>query len=99
MSPALQCMMGWNMQYLVSYTVLAIDQTGNQFTNNAHLGVHKISETACTIVMYAAMLSVLFFAAPMPAINITQDEINKYKMPQPWAQTAMFCCYAPCWPR
>ena len=70
-------------------------RTSNQFT----IHVQEVSETACTIVMYAAMLSVLFFAAPMPAINITQDEINKYKMPQPWAQTAMFCCYAPCWPR
>ena len=80
------------MQYLVSYTVLAIDQTDNQFTSNAHLGVQKILETACTILTCATMLSVLFLAALMLAIKFAQDETKQYKMPQPWAQTAMFCC-------
>ena len=56
------------------------------------LGVQKILETACTIATYAAMLSVLFLAALMLAIKLTQDETKKYKMPQPWAQTAMLCC-------
>ena len=83
--------MGLSMQYFVIYTLLANDQTGNQFTNNAHLGVQKILETACTTT-YAAMLSVLFLAALMLAIQLMQDETKKYKMPQPWAQTTMFCC-------
>ena len=82
-SPALQCVMGWNMQYLVSYTVLAIDRTGNQFTNNAHLGVQKIVETACTTVTYAAMLSVLFLAALMLAIQHTQDETSRSQQGKP----------------
>ena len=56
------------------------------------LGVQKILETACTIATYAAMLNVLFLAALMLAIKLTQDETKKYKMPQPWAQTAMLCC-------
>ena len=34
--------MGLSMQYFVIYTLLANDQTGNQFTNNAHLGEQKI---------------------------------------------------------
>jgi len=91
-SPALQGVMGPNKQYLVSYTALTIDRTGNQFTTNAHLGVQKILETACTIATYAAMLSVLSLAALTLAIKLTQDETKKYKMPQPWAQTAMLCC-------
>ena len=81
--------MGLSMQYFLIYTLLAIDRTDNQSTNNAHLGVQKILETASTIATYAAMLSVLFLAALMPAIKLTQDETKKYKMPQPWAQTAM----------
>ena len=85
-------MMGVHRQYFVIYTLLAIDQTGNQFTNNAHLGVQVTLETACTIVTYAAMLNVLFLAALTHAIKITQDKTKKCKMPQLWTQTAMFCC-------
>ena len=84
--------MGLSMQYFVIYTLLANDQTGNQFTNNAHLGVQKILETACTTVTYAAMLNVLFLAALTHAIKITQSHSKKYKMPQLWTQTAMSCC-------
>ena len=51
--------MGLSMQYFIIYTLLANDQTGNQFATNAHLGMQKILETACTIVTYSAMLSVL----------------------------------------
>ena len=76
--------MGLSMQYFVIYTLLAIDRTDNQFTNNAHLGVQKILEAAYTIVTYAAMLSVFFLAALMLAIQLMQDETKKYKMPQPW---------------
>ena len=38
------------------------------------------------------MFSVLFLAARMRANQLTQDKTEKYMMPQPWAQTAMFCC-------
>ena len=42
-----------------------------------------------------AMLSVLFFAALMRTIQLTQGEIDKCEMPQPWAQTAVLrCVYA-----
>merc|ERR1719375_2385895 len=91
-SPALQCVIGLSMQYFIIYTLLAVVRTSNQFTNNAHVGVQKILETACTTVTYAPMLSVLFLAVRMRAIQLTQGETEKYKMPQPWAQTAMFCC-------
>ena len=91
-SPTLQCVMGLNMHHLASYTVLAIDRTGNQFTNNAHRGVQKILETACTTMTYALMFSVLFLATRMRAIRLTQGETEKYQMPQPWVQMAMLCC-------
>ena len=91
-SLALQCVMGLSIQYFVVYTVLAMDRTDNQFTSNAHLGVRKILETACTLLTCATMLSAHFLAALMLAIKFAQDETKPYKMPQPWAQTAMFCC-------
>merc|ERR1719321_545164 len=91
-SPTLQCVMGLTMQYFVIYTCLAIVRTVNEFDAFAFIGVQKILETACTTVTYAPMLSVLFLGARMRAIQLTQGETEKYKLPQPWAQTAMFCC-------
>ena len=91
-SPALQDEMGLSMQYFVVYTALVIDQTSNQFTSNAHLGAQKIVETARITGTYAAMLSAHFLAALMLAIKFAQDGTENCKMPQPWAQTAMFCC-------
>merc|ERR1719201_193801 len=89
-SPTLQCVMGLTMQYFIIYTCLAIVRTVNEFDGFVFLGVQKIMETACTTVTYAPMLSVLFLAARMRAIQLTQGETEKYKLPQPWVQMAMF---------
>ena len=82
------------MQYIIIYTVLAFVWTGNQFTNNSYLGVRTVLEKARTTRSYATMLSV-FLAARLRAIQLTQDESNKYKIstctPRPQAQTATFC--------
>ena len=92
-SPALQWAMGTSTQYSVVYTMLAIDQTDDQFASDAHLGTRKISETSCITVTCAAMLSVLFgSAALMPAPQLTQGETVNCKTPQLWAQTVMFDC-------
>merc|ERR1719194_82619 len=91
-SPTLQCVMSLGIQYFVIYTCLAIVRTVNEFDAFAFIGVQKILETACTTVTYAPMLSVLFLGARMRAIQLTQGETEKYKLPQPWAQMAMFCC-------
>ena len=42
--------------------------------------------------MYAPMLSVLFLAARMRSMRLTQGETKKYKIPQPWVQMAMYSC-------
>merc|ERR1719183_1748084 len=91
-SPTLQCVMGLTMQYFIIYTCLAIVRTVNEFDAFAFIGVQKILETACTTVTYAPMLSVLFLGARMCAIQLTQGETEKYKLPQPWVQMAMFAC-------
>ena len=40
----------------------------------------------------AATLNVFYLAALTHASKITQDKAKKYKMPQLWTQTEMFCC-------
>jgi len=89
-SPTLQCVMSLGIQYFVIYTCLAIIRTANEFDGFAFIGVQKVLETACTTVTYAPMLSVLFLGARMRAIQLTQGETEKYKLPQPWVQMAMF---------
>ena len=39
---------------------------------------------------YAPMLCVLFIGTRMRAIQLTQGETEKYKLPQPWVQGAMY---------
>jgi len=91
-SPTLLCVMNLSLQYFVLYTLLAIIRTVNTFTQNKMLGLQKIIETGCTTVTYAPMLSVLFLGARMRAIQLSQGETEKYKLPQPWVQQAMFAC-------
>lgn len=89
-SPALQCVMNLSIQFFVIYTLLAFMRTFNQFTNNSFLGMQKICETAATTVTYAPMLAVLFIGIRMQAIQLTQGQTEKYKLPQPWVQQAMY---------
>jgi len=91
-SPALQCVINLSMQYFIVYTLLAIIRTANQFTGHSMLGMQKVMETAATTVTYAPMLSVLFIGVRMRAIQLSQGQTEKYKLPQPWAQQAMFIC-------
>merc|ERR1719181_832475 len=88
--PTLQCVINLSIQYFVIYTLLAFMRTFNQFTNNSLLGMQKICETASNTVTYAPMLAVLFVGVRMQAIQLTQGETEKYKLPQPWVQHAMY---------
>merc|ERR1719161_703089 len=91
-SPTLQCVISLTIQYFVLYTLLQILRTVNQFTGNAMLGWQKVLEAACTTVTYAPSLSCLFLGCRMRAIQLTQGETDKYQLPQPWVQNAMYAC-------
>jgi hypothetical protein len=91
-APTLQCVISLAIQYFVIYTLLALIRTTNQFTGHRFLGVQKIMETACTTVTYAPMLSALFLGVRMRAIQLSQGQTEKYQLPQPWVQQAMFIC-------
>merc|ERR1719161_3042641 len=56
------------------------------------IGLQKIMETAATTVTYAPMLSVLFLGVRMRAIQLSQGQTEKYQLPQPWVQQAMYTC-------
>merc|ERR1719310_244682 len=91
-APALQCIMSLTIQYFIIYTLLAFIRTANHFTGHSLLGFQKIMETAATTVTYAPMLSVLFLGVRMRAIQLSQGQTEKYQLPQPWVQQAMFIC-------
>merc|ERR1719262_1061371 len=91
-APALQCVISLAIQYFVIYTLLAVVRTTNQFTGHRFMGAQKIMETACTTVTYAPMLSVLFLGVRMRAIQLSQGKTEKYQLPQPWVQQAMYIC-------
>lgn len=91
-SPTLLCVINLSLQYFVIYTLLAVFRTANQFSGGAFFGLQKVMEIACSTVTYAPMLSVLFVGTRMRAIQLTQGDTEKYKLPQPWVQSAMFIC-------
>jgi len=91
-APTLQCVISLSIQYFVIYTMLAIVRTANQFTGHSMLGFQKIIETSATTVTYAPMLAVLFLGVRMRAIQLSQGQTEKYQLPQPWVQQAMFIC-------
>ena len=89
-SPTLNCVVSLSIQYFCIYTALAIIRTLNEFTSNGFIGAQKICEVACSTVTYAPMLCVLFIGTRMRAIQLSQGETEKYKLPQPWVQGAMY---------
>merc|ERR1719439_257183 len=95
-APTLQCVISLTVQYFAIYTALAVCRTLAQFTGGGSGGgffsLMKIMEMAATTVTYAPMLSVLFLGVRMRAIQLSQGQTEKYKLPQPWVQQAMFMC-------
>merc|ERR1719482_367881 len=90
-STTLHCVINLTLQYFCVYTALAIVRTLNSFRFQL-VGVQQILETGCTTVTYAPMLCVLFLGVRMRAIQLTQGETEKYKLPQPWVQSCMYIC-------
>jgi len=95
-APTLQCVISLTVQYFAIYTALAVCRTLAQFTGGGSGGgffsLMKIMEMAATTVTYAPMLSVLFLGVRMRAIQLSQGQTEKYKLPQPWVQTSMYVC-------
>jgi len=92
-SPAVECIMILAWQFFIVYTALALLRTINQFSQNRFnscLRAQELVEMICPYVMFAPMLCVLFLICRMRAIQLTQGETDKYELPQPWVQMAMY---------
>jgi len=96
-SPAMQCVMNLTCQYFTVYLALFICITIKQFAPGLHVMDFLIGvfEAGQKTVMFAPMLSMLFIAARMRALQLTKatdGTIPTTAGPQPWAQDAMFMC-------
>lgn len=91
-SPTVQCIIMLCTQYFAVYTVLMVVRTANNFTAGRYQTLQGVAETATITVTYALMLSILFLATRMRAVQLSQGETEKYRLPQPWVQFCMYLC-------
>merc|ERR1719265_2382253 len=93
-SPAMQCVMNLTVQYFTIYLALFISITINQFFMVKIMELLiAIFEAGQKTVMFAPMLSILFIAARMRAMQLctaTDGSIPMEAGPQKWAQDGMF---------
>merc|ERR1719305_1794686 len=89
MAPAVGATVTLTIMFFLVYIGVAALRTWGQLTGNAAwpaLETALIASTAA--MMYAPMLSVLFLAARMRALQM--DPVNG--SPQPWAQSCFYAC-------
>merc|ERR1719353_110715 len=94
-SPAMQCVMNLTVQYFTVYLALFICITLKQFLPRLLIMDFLIAifEAGQKTVMFAPMLSILFIAARMRALQLTtatDGTIPPGAGPQRWAQDGMF---------
>jgi len=92
-SPTVQCVTLLAWQFFIVYTAMAVLRTVNQISQNRFASCMRAQELVGMVmpfVMFAPMLSVLFLATRMRAIQLAQGDTEKYELPQPWVQFAMY---------
>jgi len=93
LSPTVLCVMMLAWLFFIVYTALALLRTVNQLSRNRFgscLRAQQMVAMLCPYVMFAPMLSVLFLATRMRAIQLAQGDTERYQLPQPWVQSAMY---------
>merc|ERR1719158_1779340 len=88
LSPTMQCVTNLASQYFFIYLLLWIFYTVKDFFDYDMTWLHDARETAKTTVQFAPMISVLFIATRMRALQISQNK----GAPQGWAQDGMYLC-------
>merc|ERR1719321_980435 len=88
LSPTMQCVINLASQYFFIYLLLWIFYTVKDFFNYELHFVQDAIETAKTTVQFAPMISVLFIATRMCALQISKNQ----GAPQGWAQDGMYLC-------
>jgi len=94
LSTAMLCTMNLSVQYFGVYLGLFLCNSAKQAINSPFIGkLMAILEAGQKTVMFAPMLSILFWAARMRALQLAKDEdgtIPATAGPPYWAQDAMF---------
>jgi len=85
-SPTMQCVINLAFQYFLIYILLWVFITVEDFTSIDLTFVRDAVESAKTTVQFAPMLSVLFIATRMRALQISDNK----GAPQGWAQDGMY---------
>jgi hypothetical protein len=93
LSPTVKCVIFLAWQFFIVYTAMAVLRTVNQITQNRFASCVRAQELVGMVmpyVMFAPMLSVLFLATRMRAIQLSQGNTEKHGLPQWWVQYAMY---------
>jgi len=87
-SPAVQCVINLTLQFFTVYLLMWIMITFQELTgyNLKEMKFYAALEAARATVMFAPMLSILFVATRMRALQMTDNK----GAPQAWAQDGMF---------
>merc|ERR1719502_1586991 len=88
LSPTMQCVTNLSSQYFFIYLLLWIFYTVKDFFDYDMAFLKDAIETAKTTVQFAPMISVLFIATRMRALQISDNK----GAPQGWAQDGMYLC-------
>merc|ERR1719161_96287 len=96
-SPAMQCVMNLTVQYFFVYLMLFICITAQQFLGSSDLWDQAIGifDAGRATVMFAPMLSILFIATRMRALQLAATVDGTVPVeagPPGYAQDAMFIC-------
>merc|ERR1719456_2090062 len=94
-STTMKCVSCLVLQFFVVYTGLAVSRTITMFSEGGALGsavAEKIFEGAKDTVNLAPPVSVLFVATRMRALQLSDDDPDKYGLPQSWCQWGMVAC-------
>merc|ERR1719201_436923 len=86
LSPTMQCVLNLTFQYFLIYALLWIFITVEDFFSFKMEAAKDAVESAKATVQFAPMLSVLFIATRMRALQMTQNQ----GAPQGWVQDGMY---------
>merc|ERR1719240_507517 len=86
LSPTMQCVLNLAFQYFLIYTLLWVFITVEDFTSFDLSSAKDAIESAKSTVQFAPMLSVLFIATRMRALQMTDNK----GAPQGWVQDGMY---------
>lgn len=88
----MHCVLFLTTQFFAVYSIYFVIQTMNRFKLCDRDREEKCLASVAETVYFVPMLSVLFIAARMRAVQLAQGEPDKYGLPPWWMKAAMYSC-------